>query len=311
MTIKAYVPDAPELERIGPLSSAIRLQVIREDRPLPRGIMSAEFLVPPLGDHRVLTRIPAMRALRVVQAVSAGIDELNEWVPGTVLLCNARGIYDTAVAEWVVAVILAMQKQLGEFARRQATHTWDPILLDELQGQRALVVGHGSIGQAVARRLGCLGVEVTAVAASPRPGVFGAEALPSLLPTMDIVILTMPLTPHTWRLFDAKTLRQMRSGALLVNAARGEIVDTQALVAELAARRIRAALDVTDPEPLPPDHPLWDAPDVLITPHVGTSPAAQTRLYELIGDQIRRYARGEALHNVVPAHQRVRLTDRR
>jgi phosphoglycerate dehydrogenase-like enzyme len=176
------------------------------------------------------------------------------------------------------------------------------VVGESLAGQTALIVGYGSIGEAVERLLISFGVRVERVARHSRPGVSGPADLSALLPRADIVILLVPVTPATVGLADARFLGAMHDHALLVNAARGAIVDTGALLAELTAGRLRAALDVTDPEPLPPGHPLWSAPGLLLTPHVaGISTQTIPRTRALVWDQLARYAAGEPLHNVVGA----------
>ena len=235
-----------------------------------------------------------------MQAASAGTEWLEPWIPDGVTLCSARGARDTAVAEWVLTVILAMEKRLTVLARRADEHAWRGELLEELAGKRALIVGYGSIGRRVASMLGALGVQTEGVASIARDDAHGAEDLPELLTRADIVIVLVPLTPATRGLFDGRMLACMRPGALLVNAARGAVLDTPALLEQLMSGRLRAALDVTDPEPLPSDHPLWDAPGVMITPHLaGDSPQAEERVYRLIGEQLHRYANREPLVNVV------------
>jgi len=171
-----------------------------------------------------------------------------------------------------------------------------------LAGQTVLIVGYGSIGETVERRLAPFGVIVERVARHARPGVSSVDDLPAVLPRADIVIMLVPVTPDTIGLVDARFLSLMRRGALLVNAARGSIVDTGALLAELTSGRLRAALDVTDPEPLPAGHPLWSAPGLLLTPHVaGTTTQAIPRAMAIVKDQLVRYAAGEPLHDVVGA----------
>jgi phosphoglycerate dehydrogenase-like enzyme len=165
-----------------------------------------------------------------------------------------------------------------------------------------LIVGAGSIGAAICARLAPFEVGLTRVARRPRPeeGVYGVDDLPRLLPGADVVVLIVPLTAQTRGMVDAAFLARMRDGALLVNAARGPVVDTEALTAELATGRIGAAVDVTEPEPLPPDHPLWKMPNLLLTPHVGGSVRGLLpRAYRLAGDQLRRYVAGEPLINQV------------
>jgi phosphoglycerate dehydrogenase-like enzyme len=300
MGISVWIRDRPQRHALGSLPDGVELHLISRDRRLPAEIHGAEFLVPPFDCRPVLELIAEMPRLAVVQAISAGIESLLPWVPDGVTVCNARGARDTAVAEWILAAILSMEKRLPMFAQRQAEHSWNHQLLDELAGKRSLVVGYGSAGHCVAGKLTALGIHVEGVASGRREGVHGVEELAALLPAADIVVLLVPLTPRTHRLFDDRMLSRMRPGALLVNASRGPVVDTEALVEHLVAGHIRAALDVTDPEPLPREHPLWDAPGLLVTPHIaGDSPQAEERVYRFVGDQIRRYANGEPLLNVV------------
>lgn len=300
MPISVWIRERPQRACLGPLPAEVELHLIHEDRALPAGIEEAEFLVPPHDCGPLLEKLAEMPRLAVVQAASAGTDWLEPWVPQGVALCSARGARDNAVAEWVLTVILTMEKRIGELGRAQGERAWRPFVADELAGQRALVVGAGAIGGHVASMLKGLGVEVEEVASSARAEVRGVQDLPELLPQADIVVLLVPLTAETRGMFDEQMLSLMRHGALLVNASRGPVVNTAALLEALKSGRIRAALDVTDPEPLPSEHPLWEAPGVLVTPHLaGDSPQAEERAYSLIGDQIRRYANGEELLNRV------------
>ena len=215
-------------------------------------------------------------------------------------LCNARGVHDAGTAEWVVTAILAALRQFDHFAREQAVAHWDYRFTDCLDGKTVLIVGYGAIGAAVEQRLAGFELEVRRVARNPRPGVAAVSDLPRLLPAADVVVVLAPVTPDTIGMVDAEFLRRMHDGALLVNAARGSLVVTGALLAELQRGRLRAALDVTDPEPLPPGHPLWTAPNVLITPHVaGSTPASERRMLRLIREQAGRHVRGEPLANVI------------
>ena len=207
------------------------------------------------------------------------------------------------MAEWVVGAILGMQR--GMFAARDAQWRaeWRPFVPDELAGRRVVILGFGSIGSAVATRLRPFGVDVIGVARVRRDGVLGLEDLDSVLPGADVLVDLLPLTVETTGLLDARRLGLLPPGALVVNAGRGATVDTPALVDAVRDGRLRAALDVTDPEPLPPDHPLWQLPDVVISPHMaGDSPRSLARGYALAGDQIRRYAAGDPLRNEVAAH---------
>jgi phosphoglycerate dehydrogenase-like enzyme len=295
--------DRPQRGCMGPLPDQLELHLIPDGgAPLPEGLLEAEFLVPPYNHRPLLEALGEMSALRVVQAASAGVEWLLPWVPDGVTVCTARGARDVAVAEWVIAAILAMEKRTPAFASRQAARMWSPELLDELAGKHALLVGYGSSGRCVAERLAALGVHMQAIASAPRERVRGPDALEELLGGADIVVVLVPLTPQTHHLFDGHRLDCMRRNALLVNASRGAVVDTAALVERLQSGRLRAALDVTDPEPLPDDHPLWEMDSVLITPHVaGDSPQAEERVYRLVGEQLRRYSARQPLLNVVGA----------
>jgi phosphoglycerate dehydrogenase-like enzyme len=240
--------------------------------------------------------------LHVVQTLSAGVDWLVDDVPAGVTLCDAAGVHDVPVSEWTATAILAMQRELPLQLGWQKTATWHRPgpEIDDLEGSTVLILGYGSIGRAVEARLAPFGVDVIRVARTPREGVSGLADLNALLPRADVVVILLPLTSETRGLVDARFLAAMHDGALLVNAARGSIVDTAALVAEVQRGRLRAALDVTDPEPLPDGHPLWSAPGVLITPHTaGSSRRFRARAWRFVADQIGRYVRGEPLQNVV------------
>jgi phosphoglycerate dehydrogenase-like enzyme len=231
----------------------------------------------------------------VIQTLEAGVDWLSDRVPEHVTLCNARGVRDTPVAEWVLAMLLAHGKGLFEAAERRTWRYWQPR---ELAGSTVLIVGHGSIGAALARRLDALDALVVGVARTARDGLYGIESLPELLPKADSVVVLAPLTAQTRGLVDERFLARMRDGALLINAGRGQLADTDALLGE--AGRLRFALDVTDPEPLPDGHPLWTAPGVVISPHMaGDSPESFVRAYELVADQVERFRAGQPLINVV------------
>jgi phosphoglycerate dehydrogenase-like enzyme len=268
---------------------------------LPASAGEVEVVVPPGGvpssGMHVLAKLPA---LRLIQLMSAGAERVIPFVPDGVTLCNARGAHDAAVAEWVMAVILAQVRELPRFVVAQQAGTWDFASTGQLAGQTVLIVGYGSIGGAVERLLAPFEVRVERIARHARSGVSSLDDLPAVLPKADIVILLVPVTPATTGLVDARFLSQMRDHALLVNAARGAIVDTDALLAELRSGRLRAALDVTDPEPLPDGHPLWSAPGLLLTPHTaGATAPSEQRALALVRDQLVRYAAGEPLLNVV------------
>jgi phosphoglycerate dehydrogenase-like enzyme len=300
-TIRVWLPDPGWVEAMGGLPDGMTADVWDGGEQLPDSASEVEVVVLPFGvpESRlaVLAKLPM---LRLVQLMSAGAERVMPHVPAGVTLCNARGVHDPAVAEWIMAVILAQVRSLPAFIKKQQEETWAPAAGEPLAGQTVLIVGYGSIGEAVERLLTPFGVTVERVARHARPGVAGIDDLSALLPRADIVILLVPVTPATIHLADARFLGLMHDHALLVNAARGAIVDTGAVLAELTAGRLRAALDVTDPEPLPPGHPLWPAPGLLLTPHVaGVSTQTIPRVRTLVWDQLARYAAGEPLHNVV------------
>ncbi len=304
-------------------------------KSFPEGV---EFVALPDGlDHEVEIEVwipdpyptqavkiwPYLRGVRLVLSLMAG----TEWIPGTVgphvTICNAHGAHNIATAEWVVAAILAMLKYFPLYLDFQHAGLWKrrfeipahyasltentpplnpPVMLEELTGKKVLLVGYGSIGKEIERMLGPFNVDLVRVARSARsnPKVHAAKELDNLLPWAEIVILILPATAESRGLIGDRQLGLMRQGVLLVNAARGPIVDTDALVAALRAGRIRAAVDVTEPEPLPEGHPLWSCPNVLITPHIaGSSPQFGPRSMQTAAGELRRYMSGEPLHNVV------------
>ncbi|RAJ63397.1 phosphoglycerate dehydrogenase-like enzyme [Streptomyces sp. Amel2xB2] len=269
----------------------------------------AFYVVPYMKGQAVSVRpLPEMTRLRVVQTLTAGIDHVAGAVPdlpaGT-LLCNARGVHDASTAELALALTLAALRQLPAFVRAQDAEEWSPGVHDALADKSVLIVGYGAIGSAVEDRLVPFEVaEVTRVARTarqaPRGPVHALGELPRLLPGADVAVLCTPLTEETRGLVDAGFLSRMKDGALLVNVARGGVVETDSLLAEASSGRLRAALDVTDPEPLPAGHPLWHAPGVLITPHVGgPTTAFLPRAKRLLRAQLDRWARGEPLQHIV------------
>ena len=287
---------------MGELPANVDLRLVpAEPEPVP-DLVDVEMIVPSVRTRGPLLELLAgpPGRLRVIQTTSAGVDWLIGHVPESVTVCNARGVYDAPLAEWVVGAILAMQRGLVESRDAQARHTWDAIEPPELAGRRVVILGLGSIGTAIADRLRPFGVEVIGVGRTARAGVRGLDELDEVLGEADVLVNILPLTSETGGLLEARRLGLLPDGALVVNAGRGRTIDTAALVDELRDGRLRAALDVTDPEPLPPDHPLWGLPNVLITPHMaGDSPGSTIRAFQLAGDQVRRFATGEPLINEV------------
>ena len=293
------LPDADAVRLASPLPEDVEVLTWDGSGSPPETIERTEFWVPadgfsPTAAARVMPR------LRVVQALSAGVDELIGLIPDGVILCDARGVHGGATSEWVLTAILASLREFPAFVRDQARRECNPHTTDELQGKRVLVIGAGDLGQQTARRLRAFDAEPRLVARHARDDVHAIADVPDLLRDADIVVLVLPLTEETRHTVDRDFLARMHDGALLVNAARGAVVVTEDLLAELESGRLRAALDVTDPEPLPPDHILWGAPNLLLTPHVGGNVRGlPARAYALVHDQIGRYAAREPLINVV------------
>ncbi|WP_433348045.1 2-hydroxyacid dehydrogenase [Micromonospora sp. CA-111912] len=304
--MKVWIPHPAGRGLLGDVPPGVTVEVVESPSRLPSDVADVRFWVPPFlsgGDATAL--LGELPDLRVVQLLSAGADAWVGRVPVGVMLCDARGVHDSGTAEWVATAVLSQLRGFPTFAVAQSRREWayDRVCpTDELAGKRVLIVGAGSIGAAVRARLAPFEVTFTLVARTARPaeGVHGVDELPALLPEADVVVLLVPLTEATRGLVDEEFLAAMPDGALLVNAARGPVARTDALVAELASGRLRAALDVTDPEPLPADHPLWGLPNVLLTPHVaGSVRGLLPRAYRLVGEQVRRLAAGQPLINTV------------
>jgi phosphoglycerate dehydrogenase-like enzyme len=271
------------------------------DGPLPDEAATAQVLVPPfLASAQVVRLVERLPELRLVQLLTAGAENWIGRLPAHVALSDCRGAHGGATAEWIVAVLLAVYRELPGFVRSQDERRWDQHFTQELAGKRALLVGAGDLAENTARRLAPFEVSTTLVGRRPRDGVHGIDEVHDLLPGHDVTVLMVPQTDQTRHLVDARFLAAMPDGAVLVNAARGPVVDTDALVAELQAGRLRAALDVTDPEPLPAGHPLWSAPGLLLTPHVGGSvPGGMRRAFAVVAEQLAAYARGDEPPNLV------------
>ncbi|MGC5289817.1 2-hydroxyacid dehydrogenase [Micromonospora sp. DT231] len=304
--MKVWIPNQAGLNLMGELPPDVTVEVLEHADRLPSEVADVRVWVPPFltgTDATALLR--ELPDLAVVQLLSAGADAWAGRTPPGVTLCDARGVHDPSTAEWVVTAILAQLRAFPAFVRAQADRRWayqGNAPTDELTGKRVLIIGAGSIGSAVRDRLAPFEVSFTLVARTARPeqGVHAVEELPRLLPEADVVVVLVPLTDQTRGLIDKDFLAAMPDGALLVNAARGPVAHTEALVAELGTGRISAALDVTDPEPLPADSPLWAMPNVLLTPHVaGSVRGLLPRAYRLVGDQVRRFAAGQPLINAV------------
>jgi Phosphoglycerate dehydrogenase and related dehydrogenases len=263
-----------------------------------------DIVVPPyMSMARVLDRLDGVD-VGLVQGQSIGYEGVDELLPPGMPFANAASVHETSTAELALALTLAAQRNLPAFVRAQDEHRWAPVFADSLADRRVLVLGYGGVGKAVAARLAPFETHVTAVATRARVEdgvpVHAVDDLPGLLPEAEIVILTLPGGDATKHIADAAFLAALPDGALVVNVGRGSLVDTDALVAEVACGRLRAALDVTDPEPLPEGHPLWSLPGALVAPHVGgASSAMRPRIAKLVRAQIDRALADEEPLNVV------------
>ena len=294
--MRVWVPD--DFER-GGLPADVELAPWFGERT------GVELVVPGRGGDDVFAALSELEDLRVVQVLSAGYEWISDAIPDGVTLCNSGDTRSPAVAQLVVGLILAdaigLERAIDQ-RRAQSSERWQPV---ELAGQTALMVGYGSIGRAVEQRLAPFGVRVLRVARRARPGVSPAEELPALVGCADVVIVLAALTPQTRGLVGEEVIARMKPGALLVNAARGPVVDPDALVDALREGRIRAALDVTDPEPLPAGHPLWSLDGVLLTPHLGgDTERAGAAAEALARAQILRHRAGLPLEHVVTSGRR-------
>ena len=302
-TLHVLVPSRAIGEAVEQLSPRIRTHRVDADAGPPEGEATLAQVWVPRGNGATVPDngfLEALPRLRLVQLLSAGAEKFIGRLPDGVVLANARGAHTPSTAEWAVAVTLAAQRGIPFFVGEQAAGRWSFGTHRSLVGARVLVVGAGDIAAAIGRMLAGFDVELTYVGRTARDGVHATSELPSLLPRADVVILIVPVTDETTGMVDADFLAAMADGALLVNAARGVVVDTGALLAELRSGRLRAALDVTDPEPLPEGHPLWTAPGLLLTPHVGGAvPNTDERAAAAVVGQIGRVLAGRPLANVV------------
>jgi phosphoglycerate dehydrogenase-like enzyme len=301
--LHVLVPTVAVGDAVEALSTRVRAHLVDPDDGAPSGAASgAQVWVPRNGSPGVPDNgfLEGLSRLQLVQLQSAGAERFLGRLPEGVVLCNARGAHTPSTAEWVLTAILASQRGIPFFVREQDAGRWSSATHGTLFGARVLIVGAGDIGRTVGRMLSPFDVELTYVARTARDGVHSVAELPGLLPAADVVVLLVPVTAETIGLVDAAFLAAMKDDALLVNAARGVVVDTGALLGELTSGRLRAAVDVTDPEPLPAGSPLWSAPGLLLTPHVGGNvPQTDARAAAAVTAQLARVLAGEPLLDVV------------
>ncbi|MCT9002299.1 2-hydroxyacid dehydrogenase [Microbacterium memoriense] len=302
MTLLVSVPR-PELARdLEPLPEGVEVIVWPMDAAPPREHI--DLVVPPyMALHRALPLLADLQT-RLVQGQSIGYEGIAEMLPTGITFANAATVHETSTAELAVALTLAVQRHLDAFAVDGQSGTWAPVFAQSLADRRVVLLGYGGVGKAVAARLAPFEAEIVPVASRARDEdgihVHGIDELADLLPTADIVILSLPGGESTRHIIGEAELTALPDGALIVNVGRGPLIDTDALVRHASARRIRAGLDVTDPEPLPQDHPLWNTPGVLISPHVGgASSAMHPRIAALVRRQIGHLLAGEEPENIV------------
>ena len=284
------LPERAMLERLEEMPGVDFVVWVPGDAAIPRHI---DLLVLPyLTTHDTLTALDSAN-VSLVQAQMLGYDGVESALPAGITYCNAVGVHEVPSAELAVALALAAQRGLTAFSQAQLVGGWDRPLLPGLAGSRVLLIGIGGVGREIEKRILPFDVTLTKVGRTARAGVHAESELPSLLPAADVVILAVPLGPGTAHLADGAFLAAMKPGALLVNISRGAVVDTDALVERVASGALRAALDVVDPEPLPPGHPLWTLPGVTLTPHIGGNVLSMaTRIDPLVVAQVSRLRQG-------------------
>jgi phosphoglycerate dehydrogenase-like enzyme len=259
------------------------------------------YCLPYMGDASTIALIRDMPRLAVVQSLSNGVDEVLDAVPRQATLCNGVGLgHEEGTADLAVTLILASLRQLPAFVAQQARRSWRHMRTETLEGKRVLLVGYGAIGAAVEQRIAPFGARVSRVSRTPREGVSALSELPGLAADAEVLVICIALTPETRSLVSHEVLAALPDGALVVNVARGPVVDAVAMTAELRTGRLRAALDVTDVEPLPADRPEWTLPNVLLTPHIGGDTFVfARRAPRFVAEQAARHLNGEPLRNVV------------
>ncbi|MFI7585643.1 2-hydroxyacid dehydrogenase [Spongisporangium articulatum] len=295
----ALVPSEDDAAAAPP---GLAVAVYDADHAPPEHLDAVELYVVPYNRADAVDLLADLPALRAVVLLTAGYEHVLPHLPPGVALHNGAGLHDASTAELAMTLILAAQRDLDEWILGRAAAHWDRHLTRSLAGSRVLLVGYGGIGRALEARLAPFEVDVVRVASrawsDARGAIHGIDELPDLLPGADVVVLAVPDTARTRGLIGATELALLADGALLVNVGRGTAVDTEALLAEKG--RVRAALDVVDPEPFPPGHPLWTAPGMILTPHIGGGSATfEPRARAYVAEQLRRFAAGEPLLNPV------------
>ncbi|MGB8179907.1 MAG: 2-hydroxyacid dehydrogenase, partial [Acidimicrobiales bacterium] len=295
------VPDANLAQALGDDAG---VEYVVWDMSGPPPVPALDIVIPPYlagtGWATQLAGVPT----RLIQSPMVGYDGIADLLPSGVVYANAASVHETSTAELTLALILASQRGLPDFVRAAEKGHWAPAWHQSLADRSVLLVGYGGVGRAIAERLSPFEVTLTRVARTARTDergeIYSIESLDELLPSADVVVVVVPLDDSTTRLIDDAFLSRMRDGTLLVNVSRGRVADTEALLKHASSGRLRIALDVTDPEPLPDGHPLFALENVLISPHVGgATTAGVPRLVRLIKEQAQRMSRGDEPLNVV------------
>ena len=296
------VPTQELADSLQPELDDVEMLVWDMESPPPRDAL--DIVVPPyMSMSTVIPRLAEVRT-RLVQSQSIGYEGIEQHLPPGHVFANASSVHETSTAELALALALAAQRRIPTYVRAQNEHRWAPEFSQSLADRRILLLGYGGVGKAVAARLAPFEVELTVVASRARiehgMPVHSVDELPGLLPSAEILLVTLPGGESTKHIVDDAVLSALPDGALVVNVGRGPLIDTDALVDHVRRGRIRSALDVTDPEPLPEDHPLWSLPGSLVVPHIGgASSAMKPRTVRLIRTQIDRMLAGEPPLNVV------------
>ncbi|WP_417554916.1 2-hydroxyacid dehydrogenase [Microbacterium sp.] len=307
MSLLVTVPTDRLAANVGTPPDGVEIRVWDMKTPAPAEHI--DIVVPPyMGASGSLDALDGL-SVGLVQGQSIGYDGVADLLPAGMPYANAASVHETSTAELAVGLMIAAQRQFPRFALAQERGEWAPVFAESLADRRVLLVGFGGVGKAIARRLAPFEVELTALARSARTehveglgevAVHGIDELEALLPAAEIVMASLPDNAETHHLFDTAMIARMAPNALLVNVGRGPLIDSDALLTALKEGRIRAASDVFEPEPLPAGHPLWTAPNLLITPHGGgASTAMNPRMARLVRTQIERMLAGEPPVNVV------------
>jgi phosphoglycerate dehydrogenase-like enzyme len=295
------VPDANLAAALGDINGS---EILIWDMSSPPAVPAIDIVVPPYLGANTWTKQLAGVTTRLVQSPLIGYDGMTEALPPGIVFANSASVQETSTAELTLALILASQRGIPDFVRAAEHGHWAPAWYQSLADRQVLLVGYGAVGRAIADRLRPFEVSLTRVARTERSDehgeIYGIGSLPDLVPTADIIVVVVPLDQSTTHLINDAFLSRMRDGTLLVNVSRGRVADTDALLKHASTGRLRLALDVTDPEPLPEGHPLFALENVLISPHIGgASSASPPRLFRLIRQQVERMRNGDEPLNVV------------